>query len=110
MTIRTQMRKKKLQLLILTWAGIALFILGMILSEKSERIALLSFIGFAVFFVLISLYGYWAMRCPRCKGNLGHFLYYGPPFSVSKKVRFCPFCGVDIDIELDEHNRAQQVN
>jgi hypothetical protein len=107
MTIRTQMRKKKLKLLIATWTGIALFISGMILGEKSEDIALFSFIGFAVFIVLLALYGYWAMRCPRCKGNLGHFLYYGPPFSVSKKLKYCPFCGVEIDSGLDEHNQVE---
>jgi len=78
----------------------------MILCEKSGSIPIFPLIGFSVFFVSISFYGYWAMRCPHCKGNLGHFLYYGPPFSVSKKVKYCPFCGVDVDIELEDKNRV----
>jgi ammonia channel protein AmtB len=106
MTIRDEMRRKKRRLLIITWSGIALFILGILLSEKLGSTPLIPFVGFAVFCVSITLYGYWAMRCPHCKGNLGHFLYYGPPFSVSNKVKYCPFCGVDIDMELEEQNRV----
>jgi hypothetical protein len=27
-------------------------------------------------------------------------MYSGGPFSISKKFRFCPFCGVDLDSEV----------
>jgi hypothetical protein len=107
MTIRSQISRRKRKLLIITYSGIAFFILGMILSDRLELSPFWPFIGFAVFLVSIMLYGFWGMRCPRCKGNLGYVaMYYGPPFSVSKKIKYCPFCGIDIDTELKEQNQG----
>jgi hypothetical protein len=107
MTIRIQISRKKRKLLIITYSGIAFFILGMVLSDKLELSPFWPFIGFAVFFVLIMLYGFWGMRCPRCQCNLANVtMYYGPPLSVSKKIKYCPFCGIDIDTEFKEQNQV----
>ncbi len=107
MTVRSQLNSKKRRLLTVTYSGITLFVFGIILGVKSESLPFWPFIGFGVFFVSITLYGFWGFRCPHCRGNLGYVaMYYGSPFSVSKKIKYCPFCGIDIDSELREQNQG----
>jgi len=106
MSIRTQINDKKRKILIVAYSGMAFFIFGMILSHKSGALTFLSFVGFAVFFLSI-VYAFWAIRCPRCRGNFSYVaMTSGSPFSVSKKIKYCPFCGVDIDTELNEQNQV----
>ncbi len=82
------------------YSGLAFFVIGMILSDKSGNLPILPFIGFAVFFVSM-LYALWDIRCPRCRGNFGYVaMYYGSPFAISKKIKYCPFCGVDVDTKF----------
>jgi hypothetical protein len=104
-TIRSQIGRKKRRLLIIAYSGMAFFLLGMLLSGKFESFPIFPFIGFAVFMASIG-YAFWGIRCPRCAGNFGIVaMYWGSPFSVSKKIKFCPFCGIDIDTELKGQNK-----
>ena len=87
--------------MIVGYSGLAFFVLGMILSDKSTTLPILPFIGFAIFFLSL-LYVFWGIRCPQCARRLTPITSYGGPFSVSKKIKYCPFCGIDIDSELKE--------
>jgi rRNA maturation endonuclease Nob1 len=45
------------------------------------------------------------IRCPRCKSRLGYMVAYSVDvfkFALAKKFKFCPFCGVDLDIEVKD--------
>jgi hypothetical protein len=56
--------------------------------------------GFAVLLVatMAGYYGY--LRCPRCRGNLG-ILFMQPEWpALQPRVRFCPYCGSNLDEEL----------
>jgi hypothetical protein len=106
MTIRSHISRKKRKIFIVTYSGLLFFILGIILSTTLGIMPLVPFIGFAVFFVSIAC-AFWGIRCPHCKGNFGYIaMYHGSPFSVSKKVKYCPFCGIDIDTELETPNQV----
>jgi len=41
------------------------------------------------------------IRCPSCQNRIGQLItpIGGSPFSVSRKLRFCPFCGVSGETE-----------
>ena len=42
------------------------------------------------------------LRCPRCRNYLGYALTVaGATFRVSDKIHLCPFCGVDLDTEIE---------
>jgi hypothetical protein len=106
MTIRTKISKKKRNLLIIGYSGFAFFAIGMIFNDKSGSLPVLPLIGFAVFFVSM-FYAFWGIRCPRCRGNLGYIvMYFSSPFSISKKIKYCPFCGIDLDTELKKENEV----
>lgn len=105
MTIRTILSNKKRNTLMLNYSGMAFFIIGMIFSDKSGALPMIPFIGFGVAFVSM-VYAFLRIRCPNCKGNFGYLaMYAGNPFSLSKKIKYCPFCGIDIDTELKEQNQ-----
>jgi hypothetical protein len=53
-----------------------------------------------VLFVLIILYAnLLAFRCSHCGANWGTLAMQGPGnlFAIDRRIRFCPFCGRDID-------------
>jgi hypothetical protein len=101
MTIRSEISNKKRKGMIIAYSGLAFSVLAIIFSDKSTSLPILPFIGLAVF-LLSLIYVFRAMRCPRCRHYLLPIMSYGSPFSVSKKIKYCPFCGIDIDSELKE--------
>jgi hypothetical protein len=53
------------------------------------------------------IYAFLGIRCPNCKGNLGYVaMSSGTPFSISKKLKYCPSCGIDMDTEFKEQNQV----
>lgn len=99
MTIRSELRKKKRNALAIGYAGFAFFVVGIIICDKSRSFPFFPFAGFAVF-LIATLYVMWGIRCPRCRGNIGYvIMYFSSPFAISKKIKYCPYCGVDIDTD-----------
>jgi hypothetical protein len=101
MTIRSKIGNKKRKAMILGYSGLAFFVLGMIFSDKSTTLPIPPFIGFAIFSLSL-LYVFWGIRCPECGHHLAPITTYGSPFSISRKNKYCPFCGIDMDSELEE--------
>jgi hypothetical protein len=55
----------------------------------------------AVVLVLVSLWGqFLAFRCPECRGNLGQLYLHNTVLFGGSKVKFCPFCGLELNLEL----------
>jgi len=44
----------------------------------------------------------YGVRCPQCRNPIGYLMYLpgGGWFGFSKKLNFCPFCGLDLNGEL----------
>jgi len=103
-TIRQELTQKKRKIMLIGYSGLAFTIVGVILSDKSNGLPLIPLLGLPVFVVCILLVTQ-TLRCPRCSGNLGQAtLAYGSPFSISKAIRYCPFCKADLDADNDRHN------
>jgi hypothetical protein len=41
------------------------------------------------------------LRCPRCRNKLGILVRHGDWAKLSGGLRFCPYCALDLDGELD---------
>lgn len=104
MTIREKledMRRKAGTVAMIGWpvcaAGV---VLALTVNVAFVLVCLLGFIllGGGVFCMVRGI------RCPRWRGPIGHAISYPRKglFGVSKKIQFCPFCGVSLDSELTE--------
>jgi hypothetical protein len=99
MTIRQELNKRKRKIMLLGYSGFAFTVIGLMVSDKTNGIPLFPLVGAVVFAVCI-LQVMYTIKCPRCEGNLGQAtMNYSSPFSIGKAIRYCPFCGVDLDTE-----------
>jgi hypothetical protein len=114
MTARTQLDRLLRWMRGAIYFGLGLFFLGIllgaILDEQEVLIPAISLPGFAIAFVA-NMVGYFgALRCPRCRGNLGPLLMPQERrwFSVVHSVCFCPYCGSSLDEELPQEGAAER--
>jgi hypothetical protein len=97
MTIRETLSLRKRRFVIFSYVGMAIFVPAMILTQEFEPIIIIGIGGFVLAFVSLFIL-FFNTPCPKCKGNLGRtIIHIGGPFSVPNKIKYCPFCGVNLD-------------
>jgi len=102
LTIRERISRRKRKAGLAAYGGFALFALGLFLDGSGRTWLIMAIPGIVVF-VGATLYLQFFVRCPACGGAIGYATSYSSsPLSVSRKIRFCPFCGINLDSELDE--------
>jgi hypothetical protein len=107
MTIREMLNEKLRKIMLVILAGIIISISGIVFNAVADiRMASIIFIvGFAIV-ILALFYAYFFMYCPNCRAVIGYIVMYKVPFmrtsilTMSKAVKFCPFCGINIDAEF----------
>lgn len=54
-------------------------------------------------FVVCILFLQYGIRCQRCHNPVAQLIHLrgGGYFRLSKKIRFCPFCGLDFDMDIE---------
>ncbi len=104
MTIRDKLSAMKRKASIVLCGGIALIGVSALFTEPGSSVPWFPLLAFLVTAIFYSYVVFWRIRCPKCKSRWGYVaMYEGGPFSVSKKIRFCPYCGVPIDSGLDKY-------
>ena len=100
MTVRDELNRRKRKAGIIAYSGLAILIISVLALGGGHGISPFALAGFAVFAGGI-LYLLWGVRCPTCRGAIGLVTSnLSSPFSISRQVKFCPFCGVVLDSEL----------
>ena len=102
MTIRELLGRKRRFIFLLAYSCWVLFAVAAFTGQRHQHVRVLAiapFLGGAGC-VLFALYG---LRCPNCKNNLGYTLNSAGSFwNISAKLKFCPFCGVDLDTKVNQ--------
>lgn len=107
-TIRARISRQKRYVFGVMWSGIPLFVIAAALGQKYPWTILLAVLCFAMCFGAM-FYAYFGLRCPRCRQPMGSIVInYGTPFAVSKKMNFCPWCGVHLDTEIEGKQKDGQ--
>jgi len=100
MTIRTQLNAKRKKLSILMIISFVIFAVGFGFIEIHYSFKILAFFAFIGFIVEVFLL--FNMQCPKCGGKIGCTWYSSAiDFSLSNQIKYCPFCGVELDSELE---------
>lgn len=102
MTIRTLFERKKRRLMGVAYISIAFGMVGVTLQQNFLSIvppyaALPAFAVFALTLLYANLFAFW---CPQCQKNWGTLAMQTPLFRLDRDIRYCPYCGADIDAEL----------
>ncbi len=93
-------KKKRIASLSAIGAFALMFASAIIVPSASVYIIL---IGFPVFMFAI-FYAHFGIKCPKCRGNIGILvMHLGSPFTSSKNIKYCPFCGVNIDTGINKN-------
>jgi hypothetical protein len=84
----------------------ALLAMSEVAQETLEWVVLLPFLGI----VACILYLNYVIRCPRCGGKIAGLTHLprGGFFRLSQNLRFCPFCGVELDREIETLVREER--
>jgi hypothetical protein len=105
MTIRILIEGKKRQIMVVALLGFAIAAAGVILAQLDvlnvePRFAVLP--GGAAFTLALLYANLFAFRCPRCGGRWEALAMQGGRsfLALDRSLRYCPFCGADIDAEL----------
>jgi hypothetical protein len=101
MTIRERLNQNKRRLATVFCMNLVIFLVGCILSAWFQTLGIaIGCVSFAAA-ILILLYGQAsnAFTCPRCGGSLVILVFQmnSNPLKMYGRIRYCPFCGVDID-------------
>jgi hypothetical protein len=79
------------------YLGIAAVIGGATIGTSGTALMVLGLLGIVLAASGMLLLAF-RVRCPRCRSRLGQILgNVGSPFTISRRLRFCPFCGVPLD-------------
>ena len=102
MTIRDKLTRARRKAGIAAIIGWFVCLIGMVLTVFRGQLFLLVFIPGAIVFAAGVLYALLGMRCPQCGGRLGWAIAYPTRsfFKMPDTIKFCPFCGVELDSEL----------
>ena len=107
MTIRQMIDNKLRKIMIVILSGIILSLSVILFNVVSDaKISSIIFlIGFGI--VIFALfYAYFFIYCPNCNTVIGYVVMYKVPFmrasilTMAKAVKYCPFCGVNMDAEF----------
>jgi len=103
MKIREKLNKTRKKIYLLGFLSWVLILAVMVFSatQKNDSFSALILIPFALF-MFVCFYSIFGIRCPKCKGMLGYALVWplGKWLNISEKIKFCPFCGVELDSEI----------
>lgn len=100
MTIRGYFDRRKKRVLLALLACAVLAIGSALVSVRYDTMFLLTLFFVVAAIVTMSLSVMLGFRCPLCRGQWGYIaMYSGGIFSIRKDLRFCPYCGADLDGE-----------
>ncbi len=99
MTIRDMLNKKKRDAAMIYFVAFAILAISilMMISINYKPIILFVVIASIIWFLSL-LYLFFGIRCPKCSNNWGSMTaYFSSPFSIPKKINYCPYCGIKMD-------------
>jgi hypothetical protein len=98
MTIREGLHRRRRRLFLIAfalWLGFIPSMLATAISPYFAPLLVLCFVGFGACILSIML----RLRCPNCGNNLGYAVQWPPAWGISGKIRYCPYCGIDLDTD-----------
>ncbi len=105
MTIRSAINRKKRWIATAACTGLVLFVGGtavtpQLLPQTSQWLIGVGLAGFALGFLAMVYGSTFAFRCPKCRAWWSYIAMSHGMFSLDRRIKYCPYCGFDVDLEL----------
>ena len=98
MSIRHRFNRRKKRVVVALFGCAVLAMVSAVVSVRYELVFLVTLASVVAAIFIMVLGVTLGFRCPRCWGQWGFLaMYSGPVFSIRKDLRFCPYCGADLD-------------
>jgi hypothetical protein len=109
MTARAILKRRYRRVMRVVWVGVGLYLLSIALWQgfglpEALYVGLGGFAAAALGTLFIQFGG---LRCPSCRSNLGVLVLHRGGLSLDRRIRFCPYCGVELDAELHAESTAE---
>ena len=103
MTARERINRRKRWVLFPLLLGIGVLIAAVAVGSKPGRgdFVFLAVPAFALMSLVLLLAQFFWLRCPWCRGNLAP-LAFQRLGGLPKGVKFCPYCGHELDDQLPD--------
>jgi hypothetical protein len=101
MTIREKFNRRMRPFSILAGVSAVLIVAGVFAGMGGPPVLALVIPGFAIFMLAGVWMQLFALRCPVCSGNCGPLVMQQSWLKVNVGLKYCPYCGVGLDDELD---------
>jgi len=99
MTIAAKFERRRKRILASVFSGMILFMASIVVGDAVDR-KFIPFLAFAALLPIIAVTS-WAhllgFLCPECRGNMAALYLSRPDFWRSLRLRFCPYCGHELD-------------
>jgi hypothetical protein len=103
MTLREAITERQRTGAVVTYVGVVWVVAVLILTKADPPWVFVALPG-VVFFAAGALYLHFRVRCPSCGGPIGRAISSSSgTFTISRRIRFCPLCGVALDAQLETH-------
>jgi hypothetical protein len=106
MTARSLLDRRIRKVYSIIFLGIALFVSAIFAHEAlgvPDWVWVPGLIGFAVAWITMAgAYWFGFFQCPYCQGKLTGLVMHSGRLRLDPRIRFCPYCGQDLDTEAPE--------
>ena len=76
----------------------AVFAIGMFIANPGpNQFPVIPIVALAIAWLTVMGTFVIGIRCPFCRGRLTQLVFHSGFFGVSPRVRFCPYCGTNLD-------------
>ncbi len=107
MTVRDVLNRQKRLVMAVMYFGAGLFALSFAAWQGfglPGDVMICGVVGFAIAWLTMAGAYVFGIRCPCCRNRLTHLVladqgFHLNPFRLNPRIRFCPFCGADMDTE-----------
>lgn len=109
MTVREYFNRRKRRVVGALLACALVAMVSAFTSVRYEDVFILTLACVLAAIATMSAAVLFGFRCPRCRGQWGYLaIYAGGLFAIRRDLRFCPYCGAEIDEQASPHSPGGQ--
>jgi hypothetical protein len=98
-----KLKRKYFLWLIVSYILLIFFLALEVINNSLFYVGLIGTIICLITFFICLYFIYVGIRCLQCNNGLGSIVFtFSKNLSLSQKIQFCPYCGINLDTDIKE--------